>query len=77
MSHQPVSLDKKADKPTNTRPSSTRNMPVQCSMVSLRLSQNMDSRPVKMTTEPRSIWKLDAYVSVRPTYMADVAVQSH
>mmetsp|Transcript_144512 Transcript_144512/g.204432 ORF Transcript_144512/g.204432 Transcript_144512/m.204432 type:complete len:233 (+) Transcript_144512:509-1207(+) len=70
-------LSRKPERPTKMRPASTRNMPAQWYPFSFLPSHTTLKRPVKITTEPRSIWKLEACVIVRPMYIAVVAHESH
>ena len=42
-----------------------------------RRSITLDMRPVKMTTEPRSIWYVEALVIVSPMYIVLVPMMSH
>mmetsp|Transcript_19283 Transcript_19283/g.50113 ORF Transcript_19283/g.50113 Transcript_19283/m.50113 type:complete len:234 (+) Transcript_19283:1597-2298(+) len=73
----PPDLSRNPDRPTNTRPPRTSSIPPQWYGCSFRPSKTTESRPVKMTTDPRSIWKLEACVIVSPMYMAVVAHESH
>jgi hypothetical protein len=63
--------------PTMAVPAMTSAMPTQWYGICFLRRKMTRKRPVKMTTDPRSIWKMDASVSDRPTYMSDVAVMSH
>lgn len=53
---------KKSAMPTTTRPRMVMKMPSHWLGCSRRCRKATDSRPVKMMTAPRSIWKLEALV---------------
>lgn len=63
--------------PTRPNPRITKYIPVHSRAPNLRSKKPMDKIPVKMITEPRSIWKLLAKVKFNPTYIIEVAVISH
>lgn len=56
---------KKSARPTITRPRMVVRMPTHWLGVRRRPRNATDSRPVKMMTAPRSIWKLEALVMLR------------
>mmetsp|Transcript_28205 Transcript_28205/g.57769 ORF Transcript_28205/g.57769 Transcript_28205/m.57769 type:complete len:202 (-) Transcript_28205:282-887(-) len=71
-----VSVSLSALMPTMAAPAVTRSIPIQWKGRRRFLSTITDSTPVNTTTLPRSIWKVDAYVMVKPKYMMLVPAMS-
>mmetsp|Transcript_7382 Transcript_7382/g.17319 ORF Transcript_7382/g.17319 Transcript_7382/m.17319 type:complete len:217 (-) Transcript_7382:293-943(-) len=63
--------------PTTRAPEKTNVMPSHWCTAVARRSMTLDMRPVKITTEPRSIWYVEALVIVSPMYIVLVPMMSH